>query len=68
MEVCEMRKFQYEIGTDCVRCGLCIRLCPRQAIHKEETQSVIDQSLCIGCGKCQSCCPVECIQRTPFEA
>ena len=59
-----MRKFNFEIGDDCVRCGLCIRFCPRKAIHKEQTKSVIDQSLCVGCGRCQECCPVECITRT----
>ncbi len=50
----------------CVRCGLCVSACPRQAIWKEDgeiPQIAFDK--CIGCGACQQVCPVKAIKIEP---
>jgi NADPH-dependent glutamate synthase beta subunit-like oxidoreductase/NAD-dependent dihydropyrimidine dehydrogenase PreA subunit len=46
----------------CRDCGICIAVCPRQAISKKEPEDaayeyVVDESLCIGCGFCAASCP-----------
>ena len=48
----------FQIGTECVACGTCVPVCPKEAIqirwgvsaHVEEEQSV-------GCGRCAKVCP-----------
>jgi ferredoxin len=42
----------------CDRCGLCLPLCPPEAIHLESTALVIDSAACTGCRKCVAPCPV----------
>lgn len=50
----------------CVRCGLCVGACPKQAIHKEDGEvPVIAFDACIGCGACQQVCPVKAIHIEP---
>jgi len=43
---------------DCIKCNLCIPVCPTDAIPKE---LIIKQNKCIGCGNCSSICPVNVI-------
>jgi Na+-translocating ferredoxin:NAD+ oxidoreductase subunit B len=42
----------------CDRCGLCLPLCPPEAIHLELADLVVDQGTCTGCRKCIAPCPV----------
>jgi uncharacterized protein (DUF362 family)/Pyruvate/2-oxoacid:ferredoxin oxidoreductase delta subunit len=42
---------------DCIRCGICQRDCPRQAIADEDRRLVIDYRNCIRCFCCQEFCP-----------
>ncbi len=42
----------------CDRCGLCLPLCPPEAIHLQFTTLVIDDAACTGCRKCIAPCPV----------
>lgn len=55
----------------CTNCGLCIEVCPTEAISEMEVEgklvAVIDPSLCIGCGLCSEVCPVEAISDTLFS-
>ncbi len=46
----------------CRDCGVCITICPRGAISKQEEgenglEMVVDADLCIGCGFCAGACP-----------
>jgi H+/Na+-translocating ferredoxin:NAD+ oxidoreductase subunit B len=42
----------------CDRCGLCLPLCPPEAIHLELADLVVDRGTCTGCRKCIAPCPV----------
>lgn len=47
---------------DCVACGCCIKVCPRDAITVPQgIHAKIDEELCIGCGKCAKECPASVI-------
>jgi len=43
----------------------CISVCPRDAIHINAGQSVIDHKKCINCGKCMKACPYHAIVYIP---
>jgi len=60
-------QFNHEL---CKGCGLCVKRCPMEAIHLEESPeannktgkvAVVDGDVCIGCGVCAYKCPVEAI-------
>lgn len=42
----------------CIRCGLCVRECPMNAISNENFMTNMD--LCINCMRCISICPKQC--------
>ena len=42
----------------CDRCGLCLPLCPPEAIHLALADLVVDGATCTGCRKCIAPCPV----------
>jgi electron transport complex protein RnfB len=42
----------------CDRCGLCLPLCPPEAIHLGLTDLMVDRGTCTGCRKCVAPCPV----------
>ena len=41
----------------CCGCGLCVSICPMNAISYSEGTFEIDDDLCIDCGLCYACCP-----------
>lgn len=46
----------------CRDCGVCVQLCPQQAISRRQLQGgafeyVVDENRCIGCGFCAGGCP-----------
>lgn len=47
---------------ECVACGCCIKVCPRNAITiLKGIHASIDRELCVGCGKCAKECPASII-------
>jgi len=47
----------------CVACGVCVKECPKSAIHIfKGCFAVIDKEICLGCGKCATNCPANSIE------
>jgi MinD superfamily P-loop ATPase len=42
----------------CDECGLCMPLCPPEAIHLTRRGLAVDPITCTGCEKCIAPCPV----------
>ncbi|MCI8623649.1 MAG: 4Fe-4S binding protein [Provencibacterium sp.] len=46
------------IGGECVACGCCVAVCPREAIHiLSGVRAKLDETKCVGCGRCAKECP-----------
>ena len=51
------------VGRECVACGCCERVCPKQAIGVlHGVRAEVDGALCVGCGKCAAVCPAAVIR------
>lgn len=47
---------------ECVACGCCIKVCPKNAISiPKGIYAEINSELCVGCGKCAKECPASVI-------
>lgn len=52
----------------CVKCGLCVMKCPKEAISKQDGDFPhISADACIGCGACKNACPVKAIDILAVE-
>ena len=53
----------WEDEKKCIKCGLCAKRCPIEAIKfiEEEKKITFDKERCIGCGVCVHKCPTEAI-------
>lgn len=52
----------------CLRLGSCIKVCPVNAIYKNEKgQIIVDKEKCIGCKKCTLVCPNQVIRMRPYK-
>jgi ferredoxin len=47
------------VDENCNKCGLCIPVCPVEAISFAGDKIVVDPQRCDGCGKCFRVCPEE---------
>ena len=46
------------IGRECVACGCCAAVCPRNAVHVASgIIARVDAAKCVGCGICAKACP-----------
>ncbi|MCF7855086.1 MAG: 4Fe-4S binding protein [Candidatus Pacebacteria bacterium] len=45
----------------CTGCGLCVDICPVDAITLEDDKAVIDEEACTDCGQCVDECPNDAI-------
>jgi electron transport complex protein RnfB len=52
-----------QIDSDiCTGCGICVEICPMEAIKLVDNVSLIKKKRCIGCGNCVAKCPSEAIK------
>ncbi len=52
--------------TDCNMCGLCIDMCPVQAIKRLSSGTVVlDKKKCVGCQACVGFCPRGVMRKAP---
>jgi len=55
----------------CTGCGICVPICPVEAINLNEGKASINMEICIRCGKCHDACPQEAIrhdsEKIPYE-
>ena len=50
------------IGKECVACGCCTAVCPRDALYiASGVTARMDEDKCVGCGKCTKVCPADVI-------
>ena len=50
------------VNSNCIKCGICMRVCPSGAIKIEENEFKIDLKKCVFCGNCSFYCPKEAIK------
>lgn len=51
-----------QIGAECVACGCCTAVCPRDAIQiRAGIIAEVEESRCVGCGRCAKECPADVI-------
>lgn len=56
------KKKAFVSSQECVACGYCIKVCPRNAIEIwKGIMAKIHMEKCIGCGKCAKECPASVI-------
>ena len=58
---------------DCTGCGVCINVCPKQALEYSYDKyrfvvPAIDESRCIDCGRCKNVCPTLHIEKKSHKA
>ena len=50
-------------AAECVACGTCVDVCPREAISiYRGSYAQIHEEICVGCGKCARECPADIIR------
>ncbi len=63
------KKKAFVSADDCVACGCCLKVCPRNALEIwHGIMARVDMERCIGCGKCAKECPASVIVIQEAEA
>lgn len=56
------RKKAEVLKQECIACGSCVTVCPREAISiYKGVYADINKDLCVGCTKCMKVCPASVI-------
>jgi NAD-dependent dihydropyrimidine dehydrogenase PreA subunit len=56
----------------CAGCGICLEVCPQDAVSLREARAIIDAARCTSCGRCAEICApgaiieVDIVDRRPF--
>ena len=61
----ESQAFQTELlfnTTKCVKCGMCVPVCPEKCHSVTAEEHTFDRSKCIACGRCADVCPAEALK------
>jgi len=53
----DIRKVKPKLRDSCLKCGLCVKVCPMGSIHPDHVEEYVN--ICIKCGACVKKCPVE---------
>lgn len=57
-ETGKRKRVAFVLQAECVACGCCLKVCPRNAIAVVGgIFAAVDAEKCIGCGKCARECP-----------
>ncbi len=51
-------------GANKTGCGICIEVCPYEAIDRQGLRVAVDQAVCEGCGACVGACPTSSLRFT----
>ncbi len=54
------------ITSECVKCGVCLDVCPVDAIIESEEHYMITDA-CVDCGKCVEVCPIDAIKNVKMN-
>lgn len=57
----DWRVFKPVRNEKCIKCRLCWRFCPENAIKLKDSRPIFDYDICKGCGICAANCPVKAI-------
>ncbi len=52
-------------SSKCLRCGMCVGICPFGALKLENGAIVVDHKKCTLCGLCVKACPVAALEIKP---
>ncbi len=52
-----IRYYPYCLNLKCIRCGHCVKVCPRQCVTLKNSRVHFDYKKCIACFCCQESCP-----------
>ena len=55
----EVKIMAYQIGEECIKCGVCASECPVSCISEGDATYQINADECIDCGNCANVCPVD---------
>lgn len=62
-------KINITIGTECIKCGKCVSVCPANVLKRNKDNKsieVVAESRCISCGQCVAICPTKALRHSAF--
>lgn len=63
-----MKRYANVNQRECVACGTCVKVCPREAISiVSGMYAEVNSSKCVGCSLCAKVCPATVIAMKEYE-